>query len=107
MQAVILAAGKGTRLKPLTDSIPKSLIEVNGSPIIEQTLKALPSSVHEIFIVVGHLKEKIKEHLGNEWDGKKIYYIEQDELDGTGSALHLVTSRLHEKFIVEVQSIDY
>jgi len=100
MQAVILAAGKGTRLKPLTASIPKSLIEVNGTPIIEQTLKALPNNVHEIFIVVGYLKEKIQEYLGDEWNGKKIHYVEQEDLDGTGSALHLVKSRLKDKFIV-------
>ncbi len=100
MQAVILAAGKGLRLRPLTDTIPKALVDICGQPLIFHILTSLPDDVTEIFIVVGYLKEQIMQMVGDAWNEKPVQYILQDPLDGTGSALHLVKNDLHGKFLV-------
>ena len=60
-RAIILAAGKGTRLHPISDFIPKPLIEVNGKRMIETILDALiANGIKEIYIIVGYLKEKFQ-----------------------------------------------
>jgi len=100
MQAVILAAGRGLRLKPLTDTTPKPIIKVGNKPIIDHTLASLPDSVSEIFIVIGHLGSRIENHVGHKYQGKSIKYVEQAELTGTGSALHLLRDQLHDRFLV-------
>lgn len=58
MHAVILAAGKGTRLAPLTDSTPKPLLEVAGARIIERTLRELPDEITNVIIVTKYLEEQ-------------------------------------------------
>lgn len=85
MKAVIFAAGLGTRLRPLTDSLPKPMIRVGGKPILQRTLEALPSSVTETIIVVGYKSEAIREHL-KDWP-THIRFVEQTELRGTYDAL--------------------
>lgn len=100
MQAVILAAGQGLRLRPLTETTPKALVDICGTPLIFHILRALPDSVTEIFIVVGHLKEQVMDAVGGSFDGKPIHYAVQDPLDGTGSALHLLRGRLNGTFLV-------
>ncbi|GAG21869.1 unnamed protein product, partial [marine sediment metagenome] len=61
MKAIILAAGRGSRLKPLTDTIPKPLLEVNGKTILERAIDTLLEvGITDILVVVGHLAEKIK-----------------------------------------------
>ena len=87
MKAIILAAGEGTRLKPLTLDIPKSLISIGGKPIIDRIFESLPDEIDEVFIVVGHLKEKIKSHLGDNFRGKKVSYANQIDKHGTFGAL--------------------
>ncbi len=65
--AIILAAGLGTRLKPLTDEFPKCLTEINGQPILFQQLRILWNlGIHDITIVVGYLGDKVKEAI-NSW----------------------------------------
>jgi choline kinase len=82
MQAIILAAGFGKRLKPLTDSIPKSLVEVNGTPLLVNTLNLLSDvDVTEAIIVVGHMKEKIIETIGHRYNNIKITYVENPIYD--------------------------
>ena len=100
MQAVILAAGKGMRLAPLTDTTPKALIDIGGKPLIQHTLEALPDVVREIHIVVGHLKDQIIRTIGHASKGRPIFYAEQKILDGTGSALHLLKDKLSGTFLV-------
>jgi len=87
MRAIILAAGKGTRFGELTKTIPKSLIPMSGKPIIEYTLEALPSQINEVFLVIGHLGEKIKKHVGKKFKNIKINYIKLKNLTGTASAV--------------------
>ena len=88
MQAVILAAGRGVRLHPLTYTTPKPMLKVLGRPILEHLLDSLPSPVDEAIIVVGYLAERIKDHFGSEYEGRRIRYAHQQEQLGTFDALH-------------------
>ncbi len=99
MQAVILAAGKGLRLRPFTDHTPKALIDIAGKPLIDYTLNALPDDVSEIVIVVGYLGEQIQNTLGATWNGKPIQYVIQEDLRGTGDALYCARDLLQDKFL--------
>ncbi len=100
MKAIILAAGKGTRMRPLTDTIPKPLVEVLNKPILTWVMDAIPASVDEIIIVVGYMAEKIKEYYGAEYKGRKITYVTQTEQRGTEHALRCCKDLLSEKFLV-------
>ncbi|OGM89388.1 hypothetical protein A3J77_01205 [Candidatus Wolfebacteria bacterium RBG_13_41_7] len=101
MQAIILAAGEGIRLKPLTDTIPKCLIKVGKKTILEHTLSELPQSIKEVIIVVGHLKGQIKKQIGNHFANRNIRYVEQTERLGTGHALFTTKNIIgDEKFVV-------
>ncbi len=77
MQAIILAAGSGSRLLPLTENIPKVMVEVSGETIIKRALNHLAElkKIEEVIIVVGHKAEKIKEHIGKFYKGMKIMYV--------------------------------
>ncbi len=99
MQCVILAAGKGTRLKPLTDSVPKPLVEVAGKPLLDHIVEALPSAVDEIIIVTGYLEDKIKEHCGSRYMGRPVTYVHQTEQKGTAHALWLCQDLLKGRFL--------
>lgn len=100
MQAVILAAGKGARLRPLTHEIPKPLIKIGMETLIHYALKALPESIDEIFIVVNHLREQIIESVGSNWNGKPITYVIQEPLTGTAGAIHILREHLRGSFLV-------
>ncbi len=99
MQCVILAAGKGTRLKPLTDNCPKPLVKVAGKALLDHIVEALPSAVDEIIIVVGYLGGMIKEYCGEEFHGRRVKYVEQVVQDGTGRALWLCKDMLKGRFL--------
>ncbi len=94
MKAVILASGKGTRMGEISDHTPKPQVKILGKTLLEHKLDELPDEITEVIIVVGHLKEKIMDHLGSEYMGRKIKYIEQTELSGTAPALRLCKSEL-------------
>ncbi len=100
MQAVILAAGKGVRMGKLTELLPKPLIPVCGKPALEHTLRSLPDSITEVVIVVGYLGEQIRAFFGDSYNGKKITYVEQGNLNGTGGAVYAARHALHASFIV-------
>ncbi len=99
MQAVILAAGKGLRLRPFTDNHPKPLVPVAGKPLLHYTLEALPDCITEIIIVVGYLGEQIREAIGDNWHGRPVRYVEQPELKGTGDALCQARNLVENKFL--------
>ncbi len=102
MQAVILAAGKGTRLRPLTLEIPKPMLPVGGKPILEHTLAALPTEVDEAIIVVDYLADQIRAHFGDRFGHLKIIYVTQGEKTGTAAALGYARPHLRpgENFMV-------
>src|SRR3989344_5531342 len=102
MQAVILAAGEGKRLRPLTLDRPKPMVELLEKPILEHTIAELPPAIDELVIVVGYKGEKIKEYFGTNWKGRPITYVEQ-EMPPLGTARALFSARTAlrsgEKFI--------
>lgn len=100
MQAVILAAGRGTRMKELTDSIPKPMLMVAGKTLIEHKFDALPESVDEVILIIGYQGDVIRAHFGDMFKGKKVRYVEQEVLDGSMGALALARPYLTGRFIV-------
>ena len=90
-RAVLLAAGKGTRLGALTAEFPKPLLDVGGRPIIVHILDGLlRAGVDEVTIVTGHAAEALEAELGNGAEsGLRISYVRQTRLDGTAHALAL------------------
>ncbi len=88
--AIILAAGVGSRLRPITDIIPKCLVPVNGKPIIINALETLKKNkVKEVVIVVGHMKDVIIDEIGYGFEGMKISYISNDIYDKTNNIYSL------------------
>jgi NDP-sugar pyrophosphorylase family protein len=75
MKVVILAAGEGVRMRPLTLKTPKPLLKVNGKPIIDYVLESLPSEITEVIIAVKYLGSKIKKHVGKKNRGMIIRYV--------------------------------
>jgi bifunctional UDP-N-acetylglucosamine pyrophosphorylase/glucosamine-1-phosphate N-acetyltransferase len=91
---VIMVAGLGTRLRPLTDTMPKPMLRVHGRPILEWSIDALPPEVTTVVLVVGYLADQIKAHFGTEWHGRHIAYVQQDTLAGTAMAPHIAKAAL-------------
>src|SRR3989338_9615982 len=86
MQAVILAAGRGTRMEELTTAVPKPMLLVDGKTLLEHKLDALPDEIQEVVIIVGHLSDVIKMHYTSTYRGRTLTYVEQTELNGTAGA---------------------
>jgi N-acetyl-alpha-D-muramate 1-phosphate uridylyltransferase len=103
LPVVILAGGLATRLRPLTEKIPKSLVEVAGHPFLEHQITLLrKNGISEIFLCVGYLGGMIEELFG---DGEQfgiqiIYSYDGDKLLGTGGAIKKVLPKLSEDFFV-------
>jgi len=92
IEALIMAGGRGERLRPFTDTIPKSLIKVGGKPIIEHAFGLLGRyGIERTSIAVNYLREHMKEHVGDgaAW-GLKVRYVEEDRPLGTAGALSLL-----------------
>ncbi|MCK5403282.1 NTP transferase domain-containing protein, partial [Candidatus Bathyarchaeota archaeon] len=91
MKAVILAAGEGSRLRPLTLYRPKCMIPLAGKPILEHLLLALKENgIEEILIIIGYRKELVRNYFRDGKDfGVKLSYIEQEKWYGTADAVSL------------------
>src|SRR5215469_9771247 len=89
MKAMVLAAGLGTRLRPLTEDRPKALVEISGRTLLEITLARLRSfGVHEVIINVHHFADMIVDHLkANKNFGMRIEISREDVLLDTGGGL--------------------
>lgn len=88
-EAIILAAGEGTRLRPFTEDMPKVMLPVANKPILEYVVEALAENgVSNIIMVVGYKKESIMNYFGEgkKWDANIIYAMQEKQL-GTGHAL--------------------
>ncbi|MFA5406152.1 MAG: sugar phosphate nucleotidyltransferase [Candidatus Nanoarchaeia archaeon] len=101
-KALILAGGKGTRLRPITYEIPKPMVPVQGRPLIEHTISLLRKhEVRDITLSVGYLGEKVKDYFGDGSKfGVKLRYIMEDEPLGTAGCLRLAKEWLNEPFIM-------
>lgn len=100
MQCVIICAGKGTRMRPLTDTTAKPLIPVCGKPVFDHIVEALPSEIDELVLVVGYKQEQIRAHCGSEFHGRTVTYVEQENYaGGTGDALLCAKDVLKGKFL--------
>jgi dTDP-glucose pyrophosphorylase len=90
--AVVMAGGRGTRLAPLTQDVPKPMIRVAGRPILERIVLHIVSyGIREIFLAVNYLGEQVVEHFGDGGQlGCRIRYLLEDRPLGTGGALALL-----------------
>ncbi len=88
MRAVVLAAGKGTRMRGITDAIPKPMVEVGGRPMLWHVLRALAGAgVQEAAVIIGYMADSIRDYFGTgENVGLKLSYFTQQTQDGTGRA---------------------
>lgn len=100
MQCVILAAGKGTRMRPLTEEKPKPLVEVAEVPLIEHVVRNLPEQIEELVIVIGYEGEQLQKYCGDEFYDRPVEYVWQDEKAGTAHALFSAADHLGEQFLV-------
>ncbi|MBW9220280.1 NTP transferase domain-containing protein [Methanothermococcus sp. SCGC AD-155-N22] len=97
MDAVILCAGKGTRLLPLTENRPKPMLPVGGKPILEYIINKVENLVDNIYLVVKYKKDMIIDYFR---DHSKITFVEQGAIDGTGYALLSARNYLGDEFLV-------
>lgn len=101
LRAVIMAGGFGTRLRPLTDDLPKPMLPIGGRPLIERIVGQLKESGIDHIVVTTHYKpQAIIDHFGDGTDfGVTMTYVQEDEPLGTGGALGLIP-RIAEPLLV-------
>ena len=103
MKAMILSGGRGKRLRPLTDTIPKPLILINNTPIIEWSIKYLKKfGITDIILCTGYKTKQIEDYLNKKNNfGCKIEYSVEKEVLGTGGAIKKAIKKISDKsFIV-------
>ena len=103
LEAIIMAGGKGTRLKPHTLTTPKPLLQIGEKPIIEYNIdRLIQFGIKKIYISVNYLKEQIKEYFGDgSRKGISIEYIEETEITGTlGSATYVNEFQTNEVLVM-------
>ncbi|MCZ6915191.1 MAG: sugar phosphate nucleotidyltransferase [Gemmatimonadetes bacterium] len=89
MKVVIPLAGKGTRLQPVTDHVPKPLLRVAGRPVLDLVMDQLAGlAIDELIFITGHLKEQVEAHVTSHFDYPSRF-IEQVVQDGTAGAVNL------------------
>ena len=99
-QAIILCAGQGTRIYPLTLGKPKPLLNVCGKTILEHNLDQLRGLTQEVILVVGYRGEEIKEFLGDKYKNINIKYVWQKRALGTGDAAKMANGLIKDKFLL-------
>ena len=100
MDAIILAAGKSTRMYPLTAEKPKGILKIANKSIIQHNLEQLEGLVDKAIIIVGHGSEYILNHFPKEYKGLGLTYMEQWPQLGTWHALDRVKYSTSDRFIV-------
>ena len=102
MKAVVLAAGEGSRLQPITATRPKHLIQVGGKPILEHCFDALKfAGVTDVVVVTHYMGDVIREYFGDgESMGLRLTYVEQAEMLGTGNAVSVVEPYVDGDFVL-------
>ncbi|WP_248516843.1 bifunctional sugar-1-phosphate nucleotidylyltransferase/acetyltransferase [Salinarchaeum laminariae] len=100
MDAVIVAAGKGTRMRPLTDERPKPLLPVGTTTLLERTMGQCSPHVDRFVLVVGYRGDAIREAIGDTFDGAPVEYVEQRQRKGTAHAVGRAADVVDDRFIV-------
>ncbi len=101
MKAVVLAAGEGTRLRPLTEDKPKGMVEVDGEPILTHCFEQLAAlGADELIVVVGYRKQNIIEHYGDDFGDIPITYTHQREQKGLAHGLLTAEDHIEEEFML-------
>ncbi|WP_257297849.1 bifunctional sugar-1-phosphate nucleotidylyltransferase/acetyltransferase [Haloarchaeobius sp. FL176] len=100
MQAVVVAAGEGTRMRPLTANRPKPTLPVAGTPLVERVLDAAAPYVDGFVLVVGYRDEVIRELVGDSYRGRPVEYVEQTEQLGTAHAVGTAAEAVDGRFLV-------
>jgi len=102
MKAVILAAGSGLRMRPLTDDKPTPLLSADGKPLIEYIISQFPQEISDIVMITGYQGEMVSDFCGRRFLSRKVRYIQQHERRGTHHALMQAKSVLEndERFFV-------
>ncbi len=100
MKAIILAAGKGSRLGVLTADAPKPMIEIGGQPLLAHLIGFLPAIVDEVILAVGYHGEQVKKYFGERYGGRKISYVDASDLTGTAGALFKAREMAVGRFLV-------
>ena len=113
IDAVIMAGGRGQRLQPLTDTIPKPLLKVGGKPIMEYNIDRLASyGIDDFWVSVNYLGEQIQQYFGNGYSKNiKIDYVWESEALGTIGAVSKVSNFEHDYVLVTnsdlLTNVDY
>jgi mannose-1-phosphate guanylyltransferase len=99
MQAIVLVGGAGTRLRPLTESIPKPALTLVDRPFLAFMVEWLAAhGVEEVVLACGFLPDALREALGEEeWDGVRLTYVTEPERRGTGGAIRFAAEQLGER----------
>ncbi len=101
MQTVILAAGQGTRMRPLTETVPKPMLPVADRPLCAHTADAaVAAGASELVFVVGYEADAVREHFGDSYRGVPVSYAVQDEQLGTAHAVEQALPHLDGPFVV-------
>jgi len=101
MQTVILAAGQGTRMRPLTDSLPKPMLPVAGKPLVAHAAdRAVEGGSEELIIVVGYEADEIRSYFDDEYRGVPVTFATQTEQRGTADAVRAAREYLDGPFAV-------
>ena len=103
MKAIILAGGRGKRLRPITDYVPKSLVPIKNIPIIEWQIKYLKKfGISEVIICSGYKTEMIEDYLKNKKLGIKITFSVENKPLGTGGAIKKAGNKIKENSFVVI-----
>ena len=111
-KAILLAGGKGIRMKPMTNMLPKPMLRINNKPILEHNIDLLKRhGIKDIIISIGYKGDKIKEYFGDGSQlGVNISYIEEKTPMGTGGPLNLLKGKVDDTFMLlngdELKDID-
>lgn len=104
-RVILIAAGKGERLRPITENVPKPLVKVNGKTMIERTLDICKSiSIPEIIIVVGYLSEQF-EPLLNKYLNIKLVYNEKFDVENNITSAYLVRDKIRNSYVMEADLV--
>ncbi|QLK25684.1 NTP transferase domain-containing protein [Natrinema zhouii] len=101
MKAVVLAAGQGTRMRPLSESVPKPMLPVADRPLAAHTVDAaVDAGADEIVLVIGYEGETVRNYFGTEYRGIPVSYAVQEEQAGTADAVNAARAHIDGPFAV-------